>query len=283
MQRTDNIGLYKWLTGDTKIMTINESAANAEILDEEISARVKTADLPYDKVGNAASFNSSVYLPNNDNLFGYDSTGSLRSIATVQDNDIMDFGNTSLITWIRGKDYVSLRTPKVEIVTQSNSDGTAAVPARELYHVGNSAHHAMLQCTTGTQTLTQNAVNLLTALNLAVSSFPSGALSANNYTIPRTGIYSLEFTAKVTTALTAVNSYLRFGVSRNRGGTVTDIDIKDILASSSYGTPFIGTETMMLFNAGDIITPWIKPLNENVTIGAGSKFNVNFRSDSPSA
>lgn len=284
MERTDNIGLYKWLTSDTKVMTINEIAANAEILDAEISARVKTADLPYTKNGNAAEFISSVYVPNDDNIFGYDSTGVARNIATIQDNDIVDFGNTVLPSmWLRAKDKVSVRAPLLTIATESNPDGTA-ITERDVYHVGNKAYNAMLACTTGTQTLTQNAVNKLTTLlDSTVSKFPATSVAAGGYTIPRTGIYSLEFVAKVTTALTAVNSYIRFGISRNRGGTVTDIDIRDVLASSSYGTPFIGGETMMLFSAGDIITLWVKPLNENVTIGAGSKFNVYYKGDNPSA
>jgi hypothetical protein len=284
MERTENIGLYKWLTSDTKVMTINETAANAEILDEEISARVKTVDLPYTKNGNAAEFISSVYVPNDDNIFGYDSTGVARNIATIQDNDIMDFGNTVLqYMWLRAKDKVSVRAPLITIATAVNPDGTA-ITERDVYHVGNFAYNAMLACTTGTQTLTQNAVNKLTTLlDSTVSKFPVNSVSNGGYTIPRTGIYSLEIVAKVTTALTAVNSNLQFGISRNRGGTVTDIDIRTVVYSNSYATPFAGTETSMIFSAGDIITAWVKPLNENVTIGAGSKFNINFKGDNPSA
>jgi hypothetical protein len=287
MARTENLGLYKWLTSDTKVTTINEIAANAEILDAEIKAlqdeRVKTADLPYTKVGNAASFISSIYVDNDNNYFAYDSAGVLRNLATIQQNDIMDYGTTALDhMWLRAKTKVSVRAPQLTIATELNPDGTAKTE-REVYHVGNKANHAMLQCSSGTQTLTINVENKLTLLNTVASSFPVGALSSNNYTIPRTGIYSLEFTAKVSTALTATNSYLRFGISRNRGGVTTDIDIKDVLGSSAYGTPFLGTETMLLLNKDDVITPWIKPLTENVTIGAGSKFNVYFKGDSPSA
>jgi hypothetical protein len=249
-----------------------------------VSHKVNNTDILYEKVGtDGIKFKSSLYLNNDDNIFGYDAEGNPHNLATVQQNNIVDFGNPDMNIWIRAKDYYSIRAPRAEIVTQSNPDGTAAVSARELYHVGNMANHTILFASGGTQTLTRNAVNLISILDNNVSTFPVGNVSGASYTIPRKGVYMFSITAKVTAPLTAENSYLRFGIRQKRAGVNTDIALQDVLASNSYATPFLGANFMYLFNKGDVITPWIKPLNEDITIGAGSMFNIYYLGDSPSS
>jgi hypothetical protein len=257
----------------------------AQDLNDNFSAL--NSEKPYETVGiGGLKPLESLFLDNDNNLFGYDSQGNLRNIATIQQNDITDLGNPDLVTWIRAKNYASVRAPKLEIVTQSNPDGTGSVPAREFLHQGNACHHAIFGTSgSGTQTLTQSQRNELSILGSVVSQYPSGSATSGTgaYVIPRNGVYMINIVAKISTAITQTNSYLRFGIKEVDGATsnVSYYDMEDKLASSSYGTPFIGCNFMYPLGVGDVITPFVNPLNENLTIGAGTKFNVYFMGDRP--
>ncbi|MEK5521877.1 hypothetical protein B5V89_16505 [Heyndrickxia sporothermodurans] len=274
------LNLYLWEAKDEKLRTFQELNANVEKLEE---AMVTEQDLPYTKKGNAAAFLSSLYLGNDHNLFAYMSDGEYANLATMEQNDIAKLGDFNIPRlWIAARDYASFRTKKLEIVREWNEDGTAKVPARELYDVGNFCNHAIVQ-SNGTQTLTKGSKNKLSILGNIITAFPIGNFAANKYTIPRTGVYEINIIAKVTADLTVANSYLRFGFFKTTGGVETDIDMMDEALSSSYATPFVGVSFMYQFNKGDVVQPFINPLNENVTIGAGTKFNIFFKGDTPSS
>jgi hypothetical protein len=226
----------------------------------------------------------SVYLKNDQNLFGYLKDGITASnIATVEDNDIVRFGDEKTRAWIMGKDYVSIRSPKLELVEQWNSSYVGTTPTRTVYHSGNSTNHALFNVV-GTQTLTQNTVNKLSIMNTIVSQFPSGNATSGTgaYKIPRSGVYVFQFTVRPTDITNSI-SLIRLGLSKLTGGSSTDITGLDIMATSSYSTGFYGGTFMYPFDKDDIVSPWINPLTENVTIQAGTKFNLYYLGDNPSS
>ncbi len=116
-----------------------------------------------------------------------------------------------------------------------------------------------------------------------MSCFPSNSVNSGSYIVPRNGIYIVSITAKVTSPLTVANSSLRFGIAHNKAGTVTNRDFCDQMASNSYATPFVTVSFLYTFTKSDIVTPFVKPLNENITIGAGSKFYMYYLGDNPKA
>ncbi|MBX6361277.1 MAG: hypothetical protein IRZ03_14495 [Acidobacterium ailaaui] len=226
----------------------------------------------------------SLYIKNDKNLFGYNSDGSSSSIASIEQNDIIKFGDFKNIAWIAAKDYVAIKAPAMSLTEQVDANGNNITPPRTIYHQGNFCNHAILYCTTGTQNLTKNSVNLISILDTTISAFPSYNVTNNSYIIPRKGVYVINITAKITTTVTATSGLMRFGIRRNSGGTVTDIDINDqSYSSTAYGTPFLGTTFIYRFNQEDIVSPYLKPLNENITIGLGTKFNIYFLGDDPTA
>lgn len=226
----------------------------------------------------------SVYLKNDQNLFGYLSDGTTASnIATVEDNGIVRFGDEKTRTWIMAKDYLSIRSPKLELVEQWDSSYAGTTPTRTVYHSGNSTNHAMFNVS-GTQTMAQNTKNKLSIMNTIVSQFPSGNATSGTgaYKIPRSGIYVFQFTVRPTD-ITNTISILRLGLSKSTGGSSTDIDMLDVLATSSYGTGFYGGTFMYALDQNDIVSPWINPLHENITIQSGTKFNLYYLGDNPSS
>ncbi|QZA69114.1 tail protein [Bacillus phage 010DV004] len=229
---------------------------------------------------NALATKGSLYVKNDDNLFGYLSDGNFTNLATVEQNNIAKLGDTYISTWLVGKDYVSIKAPSVSVVEQVNSDGSNISPARTMYHQGNFCNHAMFASTTGSLTLPVNVYTKLTVMDSIVSSFPQGKATGVSYTVPRAGIYTFNVTIKVTTAVTAASGYIRFALNRDRGGTVTDIDLQDVQYSNAYGTPFLSANFIYKCEAGDILTPEVKPLTEDITIGAGTKCNMYFLGDS---
>ncbi|AYJ75183.1 putative minor capsid protein 1 [Bacillus phage BSP36] len=232
---------------------------------------------------NALATKGSLYVKNDDNLFGYLSDGNFTNLATVEQNNIAKLGDTYVSTWLVGKDYVSIKAPSVSVVEQVNSDGSNISPARTMYHQGNFCNHAMFASTTGSLTLPANVYTKLTVMDSIVSSFPQGKAAGVSYTVPRAGIYTFNITIKVSAALTATSGYVRFALNMDRGGTVSDVDLQDVQYSNAYGTPFLSANFIYKCNAGDIITPEVKPLTEDVTIGAGTKCNIYFLGDSITA
>ena len=229
---------------------------------------------------NSLATKGPLYIKNDDSLFGYMSDGSFSNLATIEQNDIAKLGDTYANTWLVGKEYVSIKSPTVSVVEQFNADGSNKSEARTVYHQGNFCNHAMFSSTTGTLVLPVNVYTKLTVMDSIISSFPQGKAAGVSYTIPREGVYTFNITIKVSTDLTSASGYVRFALNRDRGGTVSDIDLQDVQYSNSYGTPFLSANFIYKCDAGDILTPEVKPLTEDVTIGEGTKCNIYFLGDS---
>ncbi|PKR86099.1 hypothetical protein [Heyndrickxia camelliae] len=223
----------------------------------------------------------SLYIKNDYNIFGYLSDGvTYSNLATMEQNDIAKLGDDKARTWIMGKPYVRVMAPSFGLFEAWDSSYNPTTPLRDIYHSGNLTNHALIH-QANNQVLTKLASNKMT-LGSPVTNFPSGSVTGGNtYTIPRKGIYLINMTIKVTTAVTLANGYVRFGISHDVGGTVTDRDFDDESYSNVYNLPFLSTTFMYNFNAGDKVTPFVKPLNEDITIGAGSKFYIYYLGDNP--
>ena len=265
---TPKHGLYQWESSDEMQETIQKISDNAKKIDDL---------LRFVGLGESAIiYDGSVYVKNDNNIFGYDNEGNKVNLATVQQNNLIMLGDWTGPMWIAAKDYVTVKAPAMSLVEEINPNGTNITPARTILHQGNSCFHALMQ-TDGstTQSISKNEWGTINILANSLSQFPVNSVSDQTYTIPRNGLYSFVITAKISSALTVERSYLRFGIQRNG----SYVDLSDMLMSSSYGTPFISLNYMYEFNKGDKISPAIKPLNEDITIGAGSKFFIYFQGD----
>jgi|GEM_PF-1977081 len=223
----------------------------------------------------------SLYLKNDNNLFGYSNNGNPINLATIQQNDIMKYGDFAAdIMWLVAKEYFSFRSKGNPTYQQLDDAGNPVGPGRTMYHQGNQAHHVILNTTSGTQTLTQNTRNYLTVLNSVVSHFPTGNLSGIDYTIPRTGVYAFNFVIRPTAVANQI-SILRLGFTKDRIGTPSHTDALDIILSSVYGTGFYNGTFFYHLAQGEVITPFANPLNENLTLQAGTKLYIYFLGDRP--
>ncbi|AGY47360.1 minor capsid protein [Bacillus phage Grass] len=196
--------------------------------------------------------------------------GGLKNLISSS-NGAVDVGDAAMDATIKGKEKVSIAAPVLN------------VSSRETYHQGNFCNHAIFSGseTVTPATLAKDAYTDLTAvLDTVDSAFPAGSASAAAYTVPREGVYSFNVTVKVTTAVTATAGYIRFGLKQSRGETVTDLDIQDVHYSNAFGTPLLSATFIYKCAAGDVITPVIKPLTEDITVGTGSKCSIYFLGDS---
>lgn len=196
--------------------------------------------------------------------------GGLQNLISSS-SGVVDVGDATMDAVINGKSKVSVSSPMLQ------------VSSREAFHQGNFCNHTILASSEAVTpvTLTKDAYTELTGvLDTVTSAFPAGSVSGATYTVPREGVYSFNITVKVTTAVTATAGYVRFGLKQQRGETTTDIDIQDTHYSNAFGTPFLSATFIYKCNAGDVITPEVKPLTEDITVGAGSKCNIYFLGDS---
>lgn len=226
----------------------------------------------------ALVFQGSAYLKNDNNLFGYLADGiTAANLATMEQNDIAKFGDYNAVTWIAGKGYVSIRSPKLNIAEELNADGTSKKPLREVYHEGNKDFHATFGTNAGTQSMTKGTRNKINIITNVTSQFPAGNAYGvdGGYKIPRDGRYLFSTTVRPS-GLTLAQSVLRFGLFKNDGVTETAIDLQDVIASSAYGTGFYTATYMYDCKAGDIMIPFVNPLSEAIVAQAGTKHSVYF-------
>ncbi|AUO79637.1 hypothetical protein BSP10_234 [Bacillus phage BSP10] len=196
--------------------------------------------------------------------------GGLKNLISSS-NGAVDVGDAAMDATIKGKEKVSIAAPVLN------------VSSRETYHQGNFCNHAIFSSSEAVApaTLPKDTYTDLTAvLDTVDSAFPAVSASAAAYTVPREGVYSFNVTVKVTTAVTATAGYIRFGLKQSRGETVTDLDIQDVHYSNAFGTPLLSATFIYKCAAGDVITPVIKPLTEDITVGTGSKCSIYFLGDS---
>lgn len=246
-------------------------ALETKLNEEQAKTDAFMQAIPYEKVGNGGlKAKSSFYLNNDDNFFGQTSSGKTVNVATIQQNNILDIGNFDTDTWVRGKDKVSIRAPKIDITPEMDANGVATGPGREILHTGITAYHAKLH-STGNQTLTEGTNNVLTITSDIQSCFPAGSVSGTKYTIPKAGMYMFMVTLRPQ-AVTKQISMIQFGLEIRKGNDVSFSDLGSEIASSAYQTAFIGKTFMFQLSQGDVIAPFAKPLNEDLIIGAGTRF-----------
>lgn len=276
-QYTPKLNLYQFEVTDEMQQTLQEFSDNM--------AKIESF-LPYEKVGNAAKFLSSLYLLNDNNLFGYLKNGDFANLATMEQNDIAKYGDSVLPALWLVSQAISFRSANgLKVVRQFAADGTATGPIRDIYDVENFSNQAVMQSSAGTLSAPKDSKTNFMGILSTLTQFPAGSVTEGTsgyYTIPRTGLYRCDISTKVTTALTLVDSWIRLGVKRDRGGVVTNSDINDERCGTSYATPFVTMSMALPFNAGDKVSPYITPLSEAVTIGSGSKFHIHFECDMPS-
>lgn len=267
-EKTSKHGLYKWNPGDEMRETITKIAENAQKIDDLL----RFVGLGTD----AIVYDGSIYVKNDHNIFGYDNAGEKSNLATVQQNNIIQIGDFKHVMWLAAKDYITVKAPAMSIVEEVTASGGNITPARTVFHQGNSTYHALMHTSgSATKSIPKNTYGKIDIVVNPISAFPEGSVKNQAYTIPRPGIYTFVITAKISSALSVDRSYLRFGVERNG----SFIDLSDVLVSSAYGTPFISFNYMYQFDKGDTVAAAVKPLNEDLTIGAGSKFYIYFLGD----
>lgn len=228
--------------------------------------------------------NDSLYIPNDANIFGYKADGTHLNIGTVQQNDIVQYGDPNVDNlWVESGGYLSIRSaynPSYQKISSDNL-GTPIESGRTLFHVGNMCNHALSSVSSGTQLMTQNTFNYINIADIN-GQFPIGNFNGTDYTIPRSGLYLFDFTVRPS-SLANQFSVCRIGHTIDRTGTPTNYNMKDILMSSAYGTGFYGNTYMKEFAAGDVISPFIYPLTEDIIIQAGTKVNIYFLGDKPTS
>lgn len=221
----------------------------------------------------------SLYLRNDNNFFGYKNDGTPSSLATMEQNNIAKFGDYDVDAWIAALNAVSVRAPKLTVATELRSDGTA-INTREAYHEGNLSNHAMCVLSSNINLL-QNTRTKLS--NMTVNSqhpLDSCASGSGAYTVPRSGVYMINMTARPV-SLANAQSVLRFGLSKTTGGVESFYDIADVFASSAWGSGFYNASFMFKASAGDVLAPFVNSLNEAITLQAGTKFNIYYLGNTP--
>lgn len=220
---------------------------------------------------------SSIYVPNDDNIFGRKVSGEHTNIASVQQNDIMQFGDLKTdVMWFMAKNYFSFRSTGNPTYQQLDANGNNVGSGRTIMHQGNSTFH-FIGFAVGSQVLTKSVYNDLRIIANVNGVFPQGAYntSLNEYTIPRAGAYMFQVSAKATSQLQGVGSNNAGSI---RVSLVVNGDRKDIDDMQYNGvpnkTPFLTTSFMYRLSAGDKVSIQLNPFNEDITIGAGSKFNI---------
>jgi hypothetical protein len=221
--------------------------------------------------------NSSLYVANDDNLFGKTSTGGHINIGTVQQNDILQYGDiNATIMWLLANNYISLRSPNSPSYQKIDGSGNTVGAGRTIFHQGNSCNHAVV-FSTGTDYLTKNSYNTL--FNLPTTTdingqFPVNSFDANTglYTIPRAGMYDFDISLKIDTA-PPKKGYVRFALYiLKQDGTSVTSDMEDqFYDPTAYGTPFISGQFMYRLSAGDKVAVKIKPLTDDLTVSNGTK------------
>ena len=174
------------------------------------------------------------------------------------------FGNDTAPTEIKGKDKVNVSSPLLQ------------VEGKEVYNQGNFSNHVILNSVTATQDIVSGNYTKLTALDTVVSSYPAGSVTEQSFTIPRSGVYVVDLTIKLTADLAETIGYVRFGVKLN---DTTDVDMQDVLYSNANLRPILKASFVRSFSKGDVIYPQINPLTESIGVGAGSSFSVYFLGD----
>lgn len=213
----------------------------------------------------------SVYIPNDHNLFGKTPEGDYYNLITPQDNGILDIGDMKVpVMWLQTKGYHSLRAPLSPSYQKVDELGNPIGAGRTIKHQENSSGHLVV-FSVGEHVLETGIYSELHTLTNVNGQFPPDSYSNFYYKIPRAGIYHFNPIIKLLNAPQS-DGYLRFGIRFIRNGQTTVSDMDDVYYNpSGYGTPFISSSFQYRFSKDDLVQVVVRPLKEQLTIGAGTK------------
>lgn len=217
----------------------------------------------------------SIYLKNDNNLFGRKADGTFTNIGTVQQNDIVQYGDfDSDVMWMVTSKYHSFRAPSSPSYQQLDPvTGAAVGVGRTILHQGNSSNH-LVAFSVGDVTLHQNSNNTLTNLTNINGQFPPNSYTNLRYAIPRAGMYHFDITAKIKTQPPKAG-YIRVVLSIMRGGQEITSDMQDMYYDPvSYATPFLSESFLYRLSKDDLVQVQLKPLNETITLEEGTKLYI---------
>lgn len=229
----------------------------------------------FEKIGNAIKLLDSLYIGNDNNIFGYKADGSYSNLATMEQNDIAKYGDFDIPTvWLMAQNYISLRAQNTPSFQLQDADGKPVGPGRTFFHQGNNCYH-FIGFANSEQTLTKNVYQRATLFNSINGQFPPVSWGNNEYTIPRSGVYLFSPRIKITQPVT-MDGVLRVRVSivRASDGATDTSDMADIYYSTAYDTPFLTTNFQYRLSKDDRVSIELRPYNENLTIGTGSSLNI---------
>jgi hypothetical protein len=227
----------------------------------------------YEKIGDESlELLGSLYLKNDKNLFGRKSDGTHANLATMQDNNIAQYGDYAVpVMWFIAMDYFSFRSKGNPTYQQIDDNGNAIGSGRTILHQGNACNHAVV-FSSGTQTLFKGVDNNINILNNVNGVFPTGNFVNGVYTIPRAGMYFYDVAVKLGVTPPR-QGYIRFVAQITKpDGSVITSNMEDVLYDpASYGTPFVSASFMYRHSNDDKVRILVHPLTDDVTIESGTK------------
>ncbi|MDK2600677.1 hypothetical protein QO179_24595 [Bacillus stercoris] len=187
------------------------------------------------------------------------------------------------------KDQVGL--DKVLNVEQASQSEFIAHNYNSIRHVVQSDkdkwnafdNHAALASATGTQVLTQNTNNTLSILDSVTSNLPANSVATGSgaYTVPRKGLYMCVITL-APLAITQANSVIQLGVKIAEGENVVENNTTQLVATSASPNGLFSSVFTIFLNENTVVTPFVNPLNEEITIQAGTKYTITLINNSSS-
>ena len=258
--------LNEWLEDGTFSDLINNQVYG-DILEQIEDLRSR-----FTSIGDAVETLGSLYVPNDHNLFGRKKDGSYMNIGTVQQNDILQYGDEATRTmWLVAMGYHSLRSPSSPSYQKIDEDGDPVGPGRTILHQGNTGGHLVV-FSVGEHPLKKNEYIEMHTLTNVNGCYPPDSYNNFYYKVPRAGMYFFNPIVKLRDEPPA-RGYLRFGLRIMRAnGTVTNSDMADVLYDPDvYGTPFISSSFGYRLSTGDQVQVIVKPINHEIVLDEGTK------------
>lgn len=252
---------------DTIVATLNGWLSNGQLTNIALSRWYPVGD-------NALRAQDSVYLNNDANLFGYDNAGGHTNIGTVQQNNLLQFGDMNAkTTWFVTDNYHSLRAPNSPSYQKVDSLGNAVGAGRTIKHQENSSYHLRVFAN-GDHALTKNIYTDLHTLTDVQDIFPPASYNNFAYIIPREGMYHFNLQMKIKTAPLNKGA-IRVAISKLSAGVTTVTDMGDIFYDpAQYATPFLNMSFDWKFKKDDQVTIKVNPLTENLVIENGTRLQI---------
>jgi hypothetical protein len=223
---------------------------------------------------NAIKTIDSLYVPNDANIFGYKNDGTYVNIGTVQDNNIVQYGDYNAdIMWLEAFNYHSIRAQNSPSFQKIDANKLPIEAGRTIKHQGNSSYHLRV-VGVGEHILTKDSPTDLHTLTNVLHVFPPTAYNNFAYIIPREGMYGFNLQLKIKN-IPLAKGVIRVSVSILSEGVSSIVEFADLAYDpATYGTPFLNTKFDWKFKKDDQVTVKVEALTENVTIGEGTRLQI---------